>query len=758
MSSTRDRRHDAGTAAVMGDGPMRVAHSLPRRAMLLAPGFVLAANGAAIAQQASGSPAVVVRPAVPCPRHVDDIAGLVLEGSGAPAGTVVVLGHAFRQGDLPRTATLAASLPDGRAVPVQADVTTRHPDGSALFAVVSLAQPALRVGERIGVMLSRRADPPRVPPLDVVAAAAGRSARVEVVPADGGPPWSIDLLIRIQDALLQPDPRVIWQSGPLAVQARVHVPVPPEAVGGARSARLVADVSLHADGSLWSDVWIRNDIAMRPGGNDARYSLRLIQDTAAVTLADRVTQFQYTGFGRMIATLARGAAHQPAHVIHDVGYLADAGAIARYDVSVGIAGSFLSSMATAMSHPDWHRPFSPRGIMQAMGAGGGRADIGVTTAWQAAWLISGSRQAAAFAIGQAEADGAIPWHFWDPSGGSDGRGGWMDTVRWPRFWTDARGGRPPYTLLQPISPDTGWSVIQSHQPDLSFVPYLLTGRRSILDGLQSQGVMGILTQWPQVRADPAAPPGARDTIIANGNQVRGAAWSLRQMDNAAWISPDDDGNTAFLRAAAAANWSWIRRQTPAWTNAQGEAHGWIPGAYTAGLLPPWQQDYFASSAAAAARRGSEDARAVLAWMANFLVGRFLARDRGFNPRDGVAYVLANSPSGTSGPQHWFKTWAAIAEAMRAQDLSNGDGWRRSGGDYGQLGVQTLAAIIDVLDDPNARRAHAWLIKEAPPYTSPEAFARDPVFNIIPKGGERGAHRQQRCPPLPGALRRTPERG
>ena len=38
--------------------------------------------------------------------------------------------------------------------------------------------------------------------------------------------------------------------------------------GRVTSLRLVADVAVRADGTLWADLWLRNDIAMQPGGGE----------------------------------------------------------------------------------------------------------------------------------------------------------------------------------------------------------------------------------------------------------------------------------------------------------------------------------------------------------------------------------------------------------------------------------------------------------------------------------------------------------
>jgi hypothetical protein len=387
--------------------------------------------------------------------------------------------------------------------------------------------------------------------------------------------------------------------------------------------------------------------------------------------------------------------------------------------------------------------FGARLITQQMGTTGDRPDIGPATESQAAWLITGDRRAAAYALGQAEAAGSIPWHHWDPTGGPDGQGGWIDQRRWPRLWTDGRGGAPPGGLLQPLPTNTGWALDQAHQPDLSFVPFLLTGRRSFLDVLQAQAAWNIVAVWPAVRSAPGGAAAGDGVIILRDRQVRAAAWSIRQLGEAAWITPDDDPGQEHFRRLARVNWAWLRAQIPAMTAMQGEAHGWIPGAYgTRGAMAPWQQDYFAFAAAAAARRGNADARAVLGWMDNFLSGRFLAEARGFPRRDGIAYNLANAPLEPSARP--FRHWAEIAEATRARSLSNGDGWSQSRGNYGQLAVMSLASLQDVIGSAGAREAYAWLIASDLPSLQLPAYARSPTLSVMPRGQPRQPGQAPRC--------------
>ena len=74
---------------------------------------------------------------------------IVLEGTGAPAGSITVFGQVFRPGEIPAGAGLAAALADGRPLLAQIDVKNRHPDGSARMAVVALACPALAQAARV---------------------------------------------------------------------------------------------------------------------------------------------------------------------------------------------------------------------------------------------------------------------------------------------------------------------------------------------------------------------------------------------------------------------------------------------------------------------------------------------------------------------------------------------------------------------------------------------------------------------------------
>lgn len=709
-----------------------------REATLLGASLLGACSAPATTRAQGGGAAqaglVLARP-VPCADRPGDITGFLLEGQGSPARSVMLIGQAFGAGHLPRGAALRARTADGRPIPAQLDPSVRHPDGSVRFGVVSLALPAIPHGQQLGVVLARAEAAAADPPLDVAAALAGRQVVVTVTPAGGGPPWQAELLALLAAGQAR---QPAWQSGPLAVQRRVATEVAPGAVGGVTSMRLVADIAVRADGTLWVDLWLRNDIAMRPGGGTAAYTLRMAIDGREVLRTGELRHFQYQGWGRLIGAAAGGGQPPQALLRPDSAYLAETGAVARYDLSTGVNEALLARMAQAIRDPAWNVPLTARGVTPYMPTAGARGDIGPTTLWQAAWLTTGDPRAAAFCLDQAEAAGSVPWHMWDA------RGGWMDARRWPGFWFDGRNGPPPRSLVVPGAgpAETGWFAESAHQPDLAYVPYLLTGRRALLDEVQAQAAWNVLSVWPAPRGAPGA---AADVNMINGREVRSAAWAMRQLNEAAWISPDDDPQVGYFRDVVQRNWAWARSRIPAWTAMQGEAFGWIPPhGYGSGTIAPWQQDYFASSVAAAARHGNADARALLEWMSNFLVGRFEADAKGFTRNDGAAFELTVSEP-VEQPTRFYATWAEIGAAMRARGKSNGGGWARSEGEYGRLALQSLALLTDVLGHAGARRAYQSLLANNPPqFTAPSDHARVPTNNITPRGLPRVPGRAPRC--------------
>ncbi len=369
------------------------------------------------------------------------------------------------------------------------------------------------------------------------------------------------------------------------------------------------------------------------------------------------------------------------------------------------------------------------GVTQYMATTGGRGDIGPTTQANTIWLMTQNAQAQAFALAQADAAGSVPWHLYGQATGT-----YLATTQYPALWADPRGGSTWGTtgLTQPVpdyysdaNPGSGWTVDTGHQPDLSYDAYLLTGSRYYLDQLNAQASYDILEAAPSWRQD------GQDLVVNGASQVRVQAWDLRQLQEAAFINPDNAPLKAYFIQAVNNNFTnLLAAIIPPSTAAEGQAAGWLPGTYgTANSMAPWQQDYFGQVVAMAAEQGNAQAQQVLHWESNYLVGRFLQASNGLDPHDGVAYNMVVSTASGS----LYQSWAQIEQATTAAGLGanfSGQWAALEYPGYQAWALATLAGDITVEQSPQALQAYGWL--EANDQVNAAWQAASPLYDIVPR--------------------------
>jgi Ca2+-binding RTX toxin-like protein len=276
-----------------------------------------------------------------------------------------------------------------------------------------------------------------------------------------------------------------------------------------------------------------------------------------------------------------------------------------------------------------------------------------------------------------------------------------------------------------VPTDTPWTADPAHEPDLSYVAYLMTGSQYYLNELNAEASYSLVAEWPDATA---GRDGAQGNVI-QGEQLRGAAWSLRQIDEAAYANPTGSAEKAYFTGIENNNWQWLVAQLPTWTAQEGQTSGYIPGGYSAGVLPPWQQDYFVSTAVEAAEQGNKDALTYLEWSTNFIAGRFLNGAAGFAPHNGATYNLGTeTPSGATDT-----TWAQMQASTVVLGQDNGTGWAiTEGGNYAELALQSLAGLITTTESAEAVQAYGYLLGSGAPYIDTATHQTDTQFNIVPR--------------------------
>ncbi len=611
------------------------------------------------------------------------------------ASDFVTFGQAFVEGSLRPDETLSVRYQNLLA-PVQLDVKALHEDGSVRHGIVTVATPPVNSGKTIAGALVKNSGTlnPSLPgTFDIVSILKEKLyAPVDLTfyYADGtSENVTTDSRALILDAAQQTS-QDRWLDGPLVQSFRVEVPAIPHLT-------IRYDIRVYRDRDVRLSVGFINEKSFAPGRRDSVYDVR-IGDAFA---AEQVPHHRAANWRRVFWT-----GNQPKlHVIHDIDVLMAAGAVAPLDTSIPIDAEIIAQRDSRLRDVP---PLSPALINRYMPATGGRADIGLYPQWTTQFLTTQTEAAKRVMLANAEAAGAIPWHFAD-----DDTGAPISIEQYRKFWADERGLESQYAPDRP-HPDVfassagEWVPDHAHKPALTAIPYLVTGERYYSDELAMQAAWAIFGRWPVLREG-----GVKAIDV---EQVRASAWSLRDISDAAFLLPDAHPSKDYLKRALEKNLQitkkkYIDDQAMA---AAGDLEGYFEEFVhrEPERITPWQNDYMAISLWLAALRGNDDARALMAWSANFHARRFI--DPGFDARFGAAYQFPAKDGETQTP---VSDWAILKTKIRSENMSTDaiDGY--TGLAYGYVGsaYAALTGITSQTQSPIAFEALAALMRKSRHY-------------------------------------------
>ena len=694
-----------------------------------APASLAAASVAAI--PASAGVPLTAAPAVPQPGGVGQIVGMVLQNptAGTLAARYVTLGMNFSDGQVPSGQGLAAAI-GGSTEPVQMDVKTRYADGSVQSAVLTLRQPALAAQASTAVMLVRSGAAVTGAPLDIAALANAATYDVTVslthivqaASASGGATMPVsttaipDVTIHVGQLLAQAlaggsaAGLSYWQQGPLATQVRIDS----GQIAGT-PLHLTFDVTLFADGSTFTDVQFNNDIAMQPSLGSLATSLTYDVAITRQSGGTRTTVLQQAGIAQAqyqtwdAQVWSNGA---PAvNVQHDVAALEKTGAVPAYDLGTGVATSLITAETTALNTAPAFGILGGGSATTGSATGTG-ADAGVLPGYDAAWLVTQTPGAAAYALAQANQAGTVPWAFYDPATNAV-----LSVADWPKLGVGT-GASAANGLSQPVG-QAATASIAVPQPDLAYAAYLLTGQRVYLDALNAEAGASVLATAP------AARQGGQGIVVGASLPAAWQASALREVVEAAAANPDGSAMKAYFTRLAANNIAFLLQEAA--SSGEAAVSGWFAGLGAAGQVSVLQEDTLATTLGMAAGLDIPGARQVLGWMANFVAGLFLNGASGLPPAAGADAVLQVADAASGAP---FTTWAQVAAASgTAGLLGNG----RLTTDTAALATAraALADIITYTGATDAMRAYGWLMANAPALAT-SIPQQDPTLDIVPR--------------------------
>ena len=724
--------------------------SLPAAGFVAAAAATLAAPSAAPVPSTT-VPALVMEAVVPQPSAAGQVVGLVLQNptTFALPARYVSLGMDFSDGQVPAGQSLVAEI-GGVTEPVQMDVKTTYADGSARMAVLTLQQPTLAAGAAVGVMLAKGAAD-TAPALDIstltnpanynfTVSLTGisenqYSAANSTTPATSTPiaDQTFNVGTLLANALAGTGGASVsyWQQGPLATQVRIDS----GQIAGTPM-HLTFDITVYADGSTSTDVTFANDIAMQSAlGTQATslsYNFAITLNGGTVLSQSGINQWQYQTWHQAVySNNAPGV-----NIQHDIPALEKTGSIQNYDTTSGVDASTIATEAGQLGGSTYGI-LGSASVQQYMPTTGGRPDIGPQPRWNAIWLMTQDPTAAAYALAQANAAGSVPWNIYDPATNTT-PDSYIMASSYPLLWDNSAGGTGGTQALAqpaPSATQTGWTPDAAHQPDLSYIAYLLTGDRTYLDELNAQASFDVISNSPATRLEGQG--------VVSISQVRQQAWSLREIVEAASANPTGSAMQLYFTQVATNSISYMLEEAN--TLGAGAVSGWFPGVNSPGAIPPWQEDYLASTLGLACGLGIPGAKALLGWEANFLAGMFLNGSNGFSPTDGADYELyLYNPTSANlqypAPGTAYTSWSAVSAATTAATLTTpaklnpadfGTGALLNSSNYQQLITMALAEAITWTGSPAAMQAYGWLLANAG-YTAQSNYQTDPSLNIVPR--------------------------
>ena len=576
------------------------------------------------------APTPVPQPAPPTPPQVagvNVVTDLRLQNLLAQEQTGVALtfGQVFAPGHLNAEQTVNGKLGDGTVVPLQVDVKARHPDGSVRHAIVSAKLARLAASQHTVLMLEK------------VAARAPAAAATPSALLDGGFSAAVHADLDGQrysasaDALLRSGKYTSWLAGPVANEWLLTGPL--TTAQGKVHPHLSARFAVRAYGNKQArvDVTIENAWAFEAAPQNFLYDANVSVGGRSVYSKPGLNHLHHARWRKVFWW-----GNEPAvHIRHNTAYLIDTRALPNFDQSVTFTETKLAAWKTALTAAK-SEPMAVGLANPYMPAPGGRDDIGLLPGWAATYLLSMDKRAKDVTLATADLAGSWSSHYRDRDTDRP-----VSIVDYP--YLTILGN--PNDTLNPISKQKEAFPLcpatlctspnrhdSSHQAAFAYLPYLVTGDYYYLEELQFWSMWNIFSGNPGYRQYAKG--------LVKPDQVRGQAWSLRTLAEAAYISPDGDPLKKQFEGFLAANIAWYDENYT--SNSSANVFGVLTHGY--GVVydngtgaAPWMDDFFTSAIGHVVELGYTQAKPLLRWKAKFPVSRMV--DKNFCWIKGAAYTL-----------------------------------------------------------------------------------------------------------------------
>ncbi len=687
-----------------------------------APASATMGASSAYVPQSRGTTAAAAQPAT------TPVTSVVLTSTAAVAqsSAATTFGQAFAEGDVPNGSTLVGKTANGTVVPLQVDAKARHADGSLRHAVITVQLPSAAPQQAQTVYLYRgaaSATTAQATPATLLN--AGFSAAVKATIA--GVQYTASA-----EEVLKSGRYATWLAGPLANEWLVAAPL--KTASGTPHPHLMARFAIRSytgSNSARVDVTVENAWAYEAAPQNITYDAQVLVGGQPVYTQAALTHYHHARWRKVFSWGSVPALN----VRHDTAYLIASKAVPNYDQSLTIRETTIAS---------WDKKWTtgntnPMGVgvgVKSMGTTGARPDIGPMPTWNALYLLSMDQRMKNISLGMSELAGGWSSHYRNKNTDRPvtlAEYPYMtiiakdsDTLNRTTKKEEAFPDCPSTLCASPMKADT------AHQPAFSYLPYLVTGDYYHLEELQF---------WANFSSFYGS-PGYRQNVkgLVKADQVRGQAWSLRTIAEAAYITPDNDPQKTILTAIVNNNIDWYNTNytnNPAANKLGVLDHGSLSYAGGNGVAP-WQDDFFTNSIGRLVELGYTRAQPLLAWKSKFVVDR-MAGD-GFCWIEASMYGMKIRDSATSpiystiaqvyqanNPAEFLQFACASQEMATSLGLKVGAMLEYATADGAQAIMRPALAYSAGVQ---SKGQQAWLQYQARPF-QPD-FAVQPQYAIVPR--------------------------
>ncbi|MEO8746115.1 MAG: hypothetical protein ABI379_00410 [Rhodanobacter sp.] len=407
-------------------------------------------------------------------------------------------------------------------------------------------------------------------------------------------------------------------------------------------------------GNVRVDTVIENSWTYAPSPKNELYSatIRVGQSTTEVT---DLKHYQHARWHKVL--WSKGDPNVYAKV--DTDYLQSTRAISRY-AELDPDEKFLDSLHASFP------PMTNGSQTKSMGQTGAQAAIGPLPQWTSTYVVSSDRRAFDWMLANDDAAGTYGFHYRDQTTGRP-----TEITRHPYATTNnnAKNTNPQHAadLIPNCKGDCGspYTFDTSHHPSIGYVSYLVTGDYYYLEEMQ------FTAAYTELETNPAYRSYDQGLLKGAQSQVRGQAWALRSLADAAFATPDDDPMKGYFNTLVA---NIFASYNGFYTHADASKHPiHVLNDYGAVIYPfgaedrvgiaTWQQAFFTWSVGHAAEQGFDGARPFLQWLGDFQVG--VMTNWQADPKQGYCWLEASAYSLQVRPAQNAPDFASLDEAYRA---------------------------------------------------------------------------------------------